>query len=88
MMTLALAAIATLLLVTAPQSVSSFSPRFDGLRSSKLMAALDEEPFFEMRQIPTATTGAKLDRIVDCAEHEGCDVGEMINMIDGTHNTC
>ena len=44
----------------------------------------EEEPFFQMQQIPTATTGAKLDRIVDCAEHDGCDVGEMMAMIDGT----
>jgi hypothetical protein len=62
----------------------SFASLHGGVPSSARFAAapLSDEPFFEMQQIPTATTGAKLDRIVDCAEHDGCDVGEMMAMID------
>jgi hypothetical protein len=80
------ASIAAILLVTTPQGVLSFASLHGGVPSSARFAAapLSDEPFFEMQQIPTATTGAKLDRIVDCAEHDGCDVGEMMAMIDGT----
>lgn len=48
----------------------------------------DAEPFFEMRQIPTATTSTKLEHFVECAENDGCDVHEMMEMIDGKiHST-
>ena len=39
--------------------------------------------YFQMQQIPTATSGDKLDHIVDCAEYGECDIEEMMNMIDG-----
>lgn len=82
------ASIAIILLVTTPQGVLSFMPPHHGVGVVSLArfaaVAEEEEPFFQMQQIPTATTGAKLDRIVDCAEHDGCDVGEMMAMIDGT----
>lgn len=87
----AVVAVATLLLV--PQHVSSLAfyapPRFSSSRSPRLTAAMSSsnsnaEPFFEMHTIPTATTGGKLDRIVNCAENDVCDVQEMMEMIDGT----
>lgn len=92
MVSLAVAAsVATLLLVVAPQNVSSLAfsapPRF-GVRLSAMSGDSYEgfaaEPFFEMQQIPTAATGARLDRVVNCAENDGCDVQEMMEMIDGT----
>ena len=43
----------------------------------------NEEPFFRMQQIPTATTGSRLDHVVECAENGECDVTEMMAMIDG-----
>lgn len=42
------------------------------------------EPFFEMHQLPIATTSSKLERFVECAEESGaCDVTEMQQMIEG-----
>jgi len=38
--------------------------------------------YFRMQQIPTATSGDRLDHIVECSDHGGCDVEEMMNMID------
>ena len=57
-----------------------------------------EDPFEELRNmddcvnndmhgIPTAALKeAKLDRIVQCAEHGECPVGEIAEMIDGAWN--
>jgi len=87
---MSLLAATTLLLVAFPQNASSFafltSPHRLSSRLKAIMSddSFEAEPFFEMHQIPTATTGAKLDRIVNCAENDGCDVQEMMNMIDGT----
>lgn len=56
---------------------------------SMTMTAADDdssyEPYFQMQQIPTATTGAKLDRIVHCADAGGgmCNVEEMMEMMEG-----
>ena len=35
-----------------------------------------ESSYFQMQQIPMATSGKRLDHIVDCSKHEKCDVGE------------
>lgn len=43
----------------------------------------EDGTFFHMQQIPTATAGARLDRVVDCAENGQCDIEEMMAMIDG-----
>lgn len=46
----------------------------------------EAEPFFEMHQIPTATTSARLDHYIECAETDGaCEVHEMMQMIDGKY---
>ena len=51
-------------------------------------SAASYEPYFEMHQIPTATTTAKLDRIVQCAENgEMCNVEEMLEMMEGKRAT-
>jgi hypothetical protein len=51
--------------------------------------AANYEPYFQMQQIPTATTTAKLDRIVHCAENgEMCDVEEMMEMMEGKALFC
>ena len=42
-----------------------------------------DEPFFQMQQIPTATSSSRLDHVVDCAENGECDVEEMTAMIEG-----
>ena len=50
------------------------------------MADDDDEPFsyFQMQQLPVATTTSRLDRFVECAEESGeCDVTEMQEMIEG-----
>jgi hypothetical protein len=41
------------------------------------------EPFFKVYQMPTATSGSKLDHIVDCAQDGSCDVEEMLGMVEG-----
>jgi hypothetical protein len=48
------------------------------------ITSIQGEPFFRMQQIPTATTGARLDHVVDCAEGGQCNVEEMLEMIEGT----
>lgn len=85
------ASVTIVLLMIAPQGASAFAffapPARFGAVSSHLTAAMsddDFEPFFVMQQIPTATTGAKLDRFVECAQNDGCDVQEMMDMIEGT----
>lgn len=45
-----------------------------------------DEPYFQMQSIPTgtATSGSKLDHIVQCADESGqCDIEEMARMIEG-----
>eukprot|EP00581_Thalassiosira_minuscula_P019497 CAMPEP_0183719582 /NCGR_PEP_ID=MMETSP0737-20130205/12449_1 /TAXON_ID=385413 /ORGANISM="Thalassiosira miniscula, Strain CCMP1093" /LENGTH=254 /DNA_ID=CAMNT_0025949303 /DNA_START=538 /DNA_END=1302 /DNA_ORIENTATION=+ len=41
-----------------------------------------ESSYFQMQQIPTATSGEKLDHIVECSENGECDIEDMMNMID------
>lgn len=77
-----------LLLLLYPQNASSFafSRRATSFaRISSLTSSFQDEgdqSYFQMQQIPTATTGTKLDRIVECADHGQCDVYEMTAMIE------
>jgi hypothetical protein len=71
------------------QDVTSFAPsnmpiRLASLRSSQgeEEPELSSEGFFEMKQIPTATSSARLDQIVDCSESGECSVIEMAMMIE------
>jgi hypothetical protein len=63
-------------LVARPVSVDQ-QPNDGGFESS------EAEPYFQMLNIPTATSGSKLDHIVHCAESGQCDVEEMLQMIEG-----
>merc|ERR1712232_151662 len=72
-----------------PSLVQSFAPASISPTAIRALRAYDgqdddaEEPFFEMQKIPTATTGSRLDRMVDCAENSGlCDVDEVSAMIE------
>lgn len=38
--------------------------------------------YFQMEQMPVATSGTELEHVRFCAENGGCDIEEMMNMID------